>query len=142
MCLSSVLLNLTLSAILRTGGSSLVMLFVGGVCSGGKSGEHGAVKGSGELVFKEEPLCYSHCHNTIFFSTFKIKIFKVFFKIFFTSVGRSSQQLESASPKVRSPSPWMSPPPSLSSTGLVMEPSASLLVSTSAHHQSDHLLRP
>ena len=50
MCLSSVLLNLTLSAILRTGGSSLVILFVGGVCSGGKSGEHGAVKGSGELV--------------------------------------------------------------------------------------------
>lgn len=55
MCLSSVLLNLTLSAILRTGGSSLVTLFVGGVCSGGKSGEHGAVKGSGELVL---PLVY------------------------------------------------------------------------------------
>lgn len=50
MCLSSVLLNLTLSAILRTGGSSLVTFFVGGVCSGGKRGEHGAVKGSGELV--------------------------------------------------------------------------------------------
>lgn len=55
MCLSSVLLNLTLSAILRTGGSSLVTLFVGGVCNGGKSGEHGAVKGSGELVL---PLVY------------------------------------------------------------------------------------
>lgn len=55
MCLSSVLLNLTLSAILSTGGSSLVTLFVGGACSGGKSGEHGAVKGSGELLL---PLVY------------------------------------------------------------------------------------
>lgn len=50
MCLSSVLLSLTLSAILRTGTSSLVTLFVGGVCRGGKSGEQGALKGSGELV--------------------------------------------------------------------------------------------
>ena len=84
-----------------------------------------------------------NAYRPIFSFTFKIRILKVFFYgIFFTSVGRfsSSQQLESASPKVRSPSPWMSPPPSLSSTGLVMEPSASLLVSTSVHHQ-DHLLR-
>lgn len=50
MCLSSVRFNLTLSAILRTGGSSLVTLFVDGACSGGKSGEHGAVRGSGELL--------------------------------------------------------------------------------------------
>lgn len=57
----------------------------------------------------------------------------------YTSTARcsmSSQQLESASPKVRSPSPWMSPPASLSSTGFVIEPSASLLVSISANHKT------
>lgn len=50
ICLSSVFLNFTLSAILRTGSSSLVTFFAKGVCKGGKSGEQGAVKGSGELV--------------------------------------------------------------------------------------------
>ncbi|EZA56745.1 hypothetical protein X777_02352 [Ooceraea biroi] len=134
MCLSSVRLNLTLSAILRTGGSSLVTFFVGGACSGGKSGEHGAVKGSGELLLplgcKKRGIFFSFLNEIIHSSKYILKKFP------FTSAGRfsSSQQLESASPKVRSPSPWMSPPPSLSSTGLVMEPSASLLVSTSAHH--------
>ena len=52
MCLSSVLLSLTRSAIFKTGVSSRVTLLdVGGVCKGGKSGEHGAVRGSGELRF-------------------------------------------------------------------------------------------
>lgn len=51
MCLSSVRRNLTLSAIFKIGCSSLTTPLVGGACKGGKSGEHGAVRGSGELVF-------------------------------------------------------------------------------------------
>lgn len=82
ICLSSVLLNLTLSAILSTGASSLVMFFVGGACRGGKSGEHGAVRGSGELVLplvcENETICKRSINEGLFKKNLHFIIFMHF----------------------------------------------------------------
>lgn len=73
MCLSSVLLSLTLSAIFKIGASSRVTLLdVGGVCEGIKSGEQGAVRGSGELrfplvCFDRKKLLFEGFYNTVDF---------------------------------------------------------------------------